>query len=52
MRRMYWLAYRAGKDRCVIIVRARSLVFARMVATMTVDGVDKHFVEGHDRRVR
>jgi hypothetical protein len=46
--RMYWLAYRAGKDRCVMIVRAKSLVVARLRASMAVDGVDEHFVEGHE----
>jgi hypothetical protein len=45
---MYWLAYRQGAVRCVFIARATSLVTARLMASVGADGLDSHFVEGHE----
>ena len=45
---MYWLAYRQGAVRCVLIARATSLVTARLMASMGADVIDSHFVEGHE----
>ena len=44
---MFWLAYRQGDTRSVFIVEASALIIARMKATIAVDGIDEHFVEGH-----
>jgi hypothetical protein len=45
---LFWLAYRTGETRCVLIVRAHSLAAARLRAALVVDGIDSHFVEGHE----
>jgi hypothetical protein len=43
---MFWLAYRCENDPCVIVIDAKSIVLARLLAAMVVDGIDTHFIEG------
>jgi hypothetical protein len=45
---MFWLAYRCDGDPCVIIIKASTLVLARLKASMAVEGIDEHFLEGHE----
>jgi hypothetical protein len=45
---LYWLAYQHGDVRCVAVMRAASLVIARMKARLMPDGIDEHFVSGHE----
>jgi len=43
---MFWLAYRCENDPCVIVIDAKSIILARLLAAMVVDGIDTHFIEG------
>jgi hypothetical protein len=43
---MFWLAYRCENDPCVIVIDAKSIVLARLLAAMVADGIDTHFIEG------
>ena len=48
---MFWLAYRCENDPCVIVIDAKSIVLARLLAAMVVDGIDTHFIEGGETRI-
>jgi hypothetical protein len=45
---MFWLAYRCDGSPCVMIVEAGGVIAARMKAAMVIDGIDQHFIEGHE----
>ncbi len=45
---MFWLAYQTGKSRRVVIVRAHSLIAARLRPSFIIGGTDAQFVEGHE----
>ena len=47
---MFWLAYRCENDPCVIVIDAKSIVLARLLAAMVVEGIDTHFIEGGEPR--
>ena len=45
---LYWLVYRQGKYRTVLIVEDALLPGARLRADVATPGLDDHFVEGHE----
>lgn len=44
---MFWLVYRQGHARAVLIQAAGSLIMARLKTDMAFR-IDEHFVEGHE----
>ena len=45
---IYWLVYRQGKHRVVLIVEDALLRGARLRADVATPGLDDHLVEGHE----